>query len=182
MIHLVPCFRVVWCPGRCQQGQIRAHNGCQVRWIVLAEQMYLFFFTFHGARCYFLIDWHSVSWYIVWLAVDVNDLKGKVITQDGVIIFEKVPIVTPNNDLLLKELSFKVTTGMNCLISGPNGCVRWIRCFHFVKQGNDRYHAPPTNDLLQSGINRARVLSSVFLETCGHCSVSKNIIDKKRIS
>ncbi|KAF8933649.1 ATP-binding cassette sub- D member 3 [Podila verticillata] len=55
-------------------------------------------------------------------SVDVNDLKGKVITQDGVIIFEKVPIVTPNNDLLLKELSFKVTTGMNCLISGPNGC------------------------------------------------------------
>lgn len=57
----------------------------------------------------------------------MNDLKGKVITQDGVIIFEKVPIVTPNNDLLLKELSFKVTTGMNCLISGPNGCVSWIR-------------------------------------------------------
>ncbi|KAF9330980.1 ATP-binding cassette sub- D member 3 [Podila minutissima] len=55
-------------------------------------------------------------------SVDVNDLKGKVITQDGVIIFEKVPIVTPNNDLLLQELSFKVTTGMNCLISGPNGC------------------------------------------------------------
>ncbi|KAF9583853.1 ATP-binding cassette sub- D member 3 [Lunasporangiospora selenospora] len=55
-------------------------------------------------------------------AVNVNDLKGKVITQDGVIIFDKVPIVTPNNDLLLKELSFKVSTGMNCLISGPNGC------------------------------------------------------------
>ncbi|GJJ77854.1 ATP-binding cassette, subfamily D (ALD), member 3 [Entomortierella parvispora] len=54
--------------------------------------------------------------------VDTTGLKGKVVTQDGVIIFEKVPIVTPNNDLLVKELSFKVTTGMSCLISGPNGC------------------------------------------------------------
>ncbi|RIA80538.1 ABC transporter transmembrane region 2-domain-containing protein [Glomus cerebriforme] len=55
-------------------------------------------------------------------AVTPNDLKGKVITKDGVIIFDKVPIITPNNDLLVKELSFKVETGMNCLISGPNGC------------------------------------------------------------
>ncbi|KAF9165294.1 ATP-binding cassette sub- D member 3 [Actinomortierella ambigua] len=55
-------------------------------------------------------------------SVDTKGLKGKVVTQDGVIVFEKVPIVTPNNDLLVKELSFKVTKGMNCLISGPNGC------------------------------------------------------------
>ncbi|KAF9113859.1 ATP-binding cassette sub- D member 3 [Mortierella sp. AM989] len=54
--------------------------------------------------------------------VDTNDLKGKVITQDGVIIFEKVPIVTPNNDVLLKELSFKVTRGTDVIIAGPNGC------------------------------------------------------------
>ncbi|CAG8453533.1 2698_t:CDS:10 [Acaulospora morrowiae] len=55
-------------------------------------------------------------------AVTPKDLKGKVITKDGVIIFEKVPIVTPNGDVLVKELSFIVETGMNCLISGPNGC------------------------------------------------------------
>ncbi|CAG8595291.1 470_t:CDS:10 [Diversispora eburnea] len=47
--------------------------------------------------------------------VTPSDIKGKVITKDGVIIFEKVPIITPNNDVL-------VETGMNCLISGPNGC------------------------------------------------------------
>nr|CAG8440986.1 13659_t:CDS:10 [Entrophospora candida] len=47
-------------------------------------------------------------------AVTPNDLKGKIIRSDGVIIFEKVPIITPNYDVL---------TGMNCLISGPNGCV-----------------------------------------------------------
>ncbi|KAF9973410.1 ATP-binding cassette sub- D member 3 [Actinomortierella ambigua] len=55
-------------------------------------------------------------------SVDTKGLRGKVVTQDGVIVFEKVPIVTPNNDLLVPELSFKVTRGMNCLISGPNGC------------------------------------------------------------
>jgi ATP-binding cassette subfamily D (ALD) protein 3 len=39
-----------------------------------------------------------------------------------VIEFERVPIVTPNGDILVKELSFKVVSGMNCLITGPNGC------------------------------------------------------------
>ncbi|CAG8601071.1 9614_t:CDS:10, partial [Ambispora leptoticha] len=50
------------------------------------------------------------------------DLKGRIVTQDGVIVFEHVPIQTPNNDVLVKDMSFKVETGMNCLISGPNGC------------------------------------------------------------
>ncbi|KAI7903409.1 ABC transporter transmembrane region 2-domain-containing protein [Cokeromyces recurvatus] len=54
--------------------------------------------------------------------IDTNNTNGKVLVRDGVIIFDKVPIVTPNNDILLKDLSFKVSTGMNCLISGPNGC------------------------------------------------------------
>ncbi|CAO3669090.1 unnamed protein product [Umbelopsis vinacea] len=55
-------------------------------------------------------------------SIDTTHLKGKVIIQDGVINFNRVPIVTPNKDVLLKELSFRVNTGMNCLISGPNGC------------------------------------------------------------
>ncbi|KAG0287033.1 ATP-binding cassette sub- D member 3 [Linnemannia gamsii] len=55
-------------------------------------------------------------------SVNTNDLKGRVVTQDGVIIFDKVPIVTPNNDVLVKELSFKVTRGTDVIIAGPNGC------------------------------------------------------------
>ncbi|KAI9304505.1 ABC transporter transmembrane region 2-domain-containing protein [Cunninghamella echinulata] len=54
--------------------------------------------------------------------VDSSKMNGKLIVKDGVIIFDKVPIVTPNNDVLLKELSFKVNQGMNTLVSGPNGC------------------------------------------------------------
>ncbi|KAI9323415.1 ABC transporter transmembrane region 2-domain-containing protein [Dichotomocladium elegans] len=56
------------------------------------------------------------------MTVSSDEVKGKVIVKDGVIIFDHVPIVTPNSDVLLKDLSFKVSTGMNCLISGPNGC------------------------------------------------------------
>ena len=55
--------------------------------------------------------------------VDKNDLKGEVFeSKDGSIELSSVPIVTPNGDVLVKELNFKVSRGMNCLITGPNGC------------------------------------------------------------
>jgi ATP-binding cassette subfamily D (ALD) protein 3 len=34
-------------------------------------------------------------------AIDTTHLKGKVIIQDGVINFNRVPIVTPNKDVLV---------------------------------------------------------------------------------
>lgn len=36
--------------------------------------------------------------------------------------FEKVPLVTPNGDILIKEMNFEVTSGTNVIICGPNGC------------------------------------------------------------
>lgn len=33
-----------------------------------------------------------------------------------------VPIVTPNNDLLVQSLSVKIPPGRHLLITGPNGC------------------------------------------------------------
>jgi ATP-binding cassette subfamily D (ALD) protein 3 len=53
--------------------------------------------------------------------VDSSKLNGNVINQDGIINFENVPIITPNGDVLVHSLNFKVTSGMNCLITGPNG-------------------------------------------------------------
>ncbi|RVE45772.1 hypothetical protein evm_009572 [Chilo suppressalis] len=47
---------------------------------------------------------------------------GRIIYQDKIIRFEKVPLVTPNGDVLIKELSFEVKSGMNVLVCGPNGC------------------------------------------------------------
>jgi ATP-binding cassette subfamily D (ALD) long-chain fatty acid import protein len=38
------------------------------------------------------------------------------------IIFEKVPILSPNGDVLLPEMSFEIRPGMHLMISGPNGC------------------------------------------------------------
>ncbi|XP_043275306.1 ATP-binding cassette sub-family D member 3 [Venturia canescens] len=47
---------------------------------------------------------------------------GKIIAKDNIIRFDRVPLVTPNGDLLIKELSFEVKSGMNVLVCGPNGC------------------------------------------------------------
>jgi ATP-binding cassette subfamily D (ALD) protein 3 len=55
--------------------------------------------------------------------IDKQDLKGEIsYSSDGSIVLEHVPIVTPNGDVLVRELNFTVTSGMNCLITGPNGC------------------------------------------------------------
>jgi ATP-binding cassette subfamily D (ALD) protein 3 len=47
--------------------------------------------------------------------------SGKIIYQNNIIKFEKVPLVTPNGDILIEELSFEVKSGINVLICGPNG-------------------------------------------------------------
>ncbi|XP_043796452.1 ATP-binding cassette sub-family D member 3 [Apis laboriosa] len=47
---------------------------------------------------------------------------GKIINKDNIIKFEHVPLITPNGDILIKELSFEVKSGMNVLVCGPNGC------------------------------------------------------------
>ncbi|KAF2882972.1 hypothetical protein ILUMI_23200 [Ignelater luminosus] len=52
---------------------------------------------------------------------DVKTNEGKLIFKDKIIKFDKVPIVTPNGDVLIKELSMEVKSGMNVLVCGPNG-------------------------------------------------------------
>ncbi|XP_050401971.1 ATP-binding cassette sub-family D member 3 [Patella vulgata] len=48
--------------------------------------------------------------------------SGKIVVQDHLIKFDKVPLVTPNGDVLIRELSMEVKSGTNVLICGPNGC------------------------------------------------------------
>ncbi|XP_046400594.1 ATP-binding cassette sub-family D member 3 [Ischnura elegans] len=48
--------------------------------------------------------------------------SGRVLFQDNIIKFDRVPLVTPNGDILVPELSFEVRSGMNVLVCGPNGC------------------------------------------------------------
>ena len=48
--------------------------------------------------------------------------KGKLEHTEDFIEFDHVPIISPNGDVLVKEVHFKVTRGMNTVITGPNGC------------------------------------------------------------
>ncbi|KAK2150705.1 hypothetical protein LSH36_394g02081 [Paralvinella palmiformis] len=48
--------------------------------------------------------------------------SGRIIKEDKIIRFEKVPLITPNGDVLVKELNFEVKSGLNVLVCGPNGC------------------------------------------------------------
>ncbi|XP_066247854.1 ATP-binding cassette sub-family D member 3 [Euwallacea similis] len=46
---------------------------------------------------------------------------GKLVFQNNIIKFDKVPLVTPNGDVLVPELTFEIKSGMNVLVCGPNG-------------------------------------------------------------
>lgn len=48
--------------------------------------------------------------------------SGKICAMDNVIRFDSVPLVTPNGDVLITDLTFEVKSGMNVLVCGPNGC------------------------------------------------------------
>ncbi|XP_035721905.1 ATP-binding cassette sub-family D member 3-like [Vespa mandarinia] len=52
----------------------------------------------------------------------VHPGAGKIVAKDNIIRFEHVPLVTPNGDILIKELTFEVQSGMNVIVCGPNGC------------------------------------------------------------
>jgi len=54
-------------------------------------------------------------------SVELMNSRGTVVDGDF-IEFKGVPIVSPNGDLLVDNLDFKLTTGMHTLVSGPNGC------------------------------------------------------------
>lgn len=53
---------------------------------------------------------------------DIAPCKGLIVFQDNIIKFESVPLVTPNGDVLVRELTFEVPSGCNVLVCGPNGC------------------------------------------------------------
>lgn len=51
-----------------------------------------------------------------------HSTKGAKIIFSDDIIFEDIPIYSPNGDELISKMNFKIQPGMHLLISGPNGC------------------------------------------------------------
>jgi len=48
-------------------------------------------------------------------------MGGKIFNSEN-IIFEDVPILSPNGDILVDNMNFEIKPGMHLMISGPNGC------------------------------------------------------------
>ena len=55
--------------------------------------------------------------------VSIASTRGgaKVFESDN-IIFEDVPILSPNGDVLIDKMNFEIKPGMHLMITGPNGC------------------------------------------------------------
>ena len=49
-----------------------------------------------------------------------------MVTTTATIEALNMPIVSPNGEILLKDLNLKIEPGAHCIISGPNGCGKAI--------------------------------------------------------
>jgi ATP-binding cassette subfamily D (ALD) protein 3 len=50
-----------------------------------------------------------------------NLQKGKILQMKDAIKLQEIPIMTPGGEVLIKDLTLKITNKMNCVIIGPNG-------------------------------------------------------------
>ena len=46
---------------------------------------------------------------------------AKIVSSEN-ISFKDVPILSPNSDVLIPKMNFKIKPGMHLMITGPNGC------------------------------------------------------------
>jgi len=46
---------------------------------------------------------------------------AKIVRSDN-IIFNEVPVLAPNRDVLVEKMSFEIKPNMHIMITGPNGC------------------------------------------------------------
>ena len=53
---------------------------------------------------------------------DLVKERGIINHDDDKLVMNKVPILAPNGDILIKEVSFELEKGMHLMVDGPNGC------------------------------------------------------------
>jgi len=53
---------------------------------------------------------------------DLVKERGILNHDDDKLVMNKVPILAPNGDILIKEVSFELEKGMHLMVDGPNGC------------------------------------------------------------
>jgi ATP-binding cassette subfamily D (ALD) protein 3 len=51
-----------------------------------------------------------------------NKNSGKITYNADFVKFDNIPIMTPNKDMLVDNMSFEIKRGMHLMIAGPNGC------------------------------------------------------------
>ncbi|RHY81354.1 hypothetical protein DYB31_012435 [Aphanomyces astaci] len=61
---------------------------------------------------------------LVHLIRQAQQFRFSISVVDNIIakVYHNVPVMTPNGDVLVPSLSFKVESGMNVVVCGPNGC------------------------------------------------------------
>lgn len=117
--------------------------------------------------------------------ISEDELKGKIIEtardEEPFIEFERVPIATPNGDVLLPEMSFRVDRGMNCMITGPNGCGKsslfrilgslWpLFGGKLTKPPLDEIFYVPQRPYLPMGTLRDQIIYPQSSDACTNCS------------
>jgi ATP-binding cassette subfamily D (ALD) protein 3 len=48
--------------------------------------------------------------------------RGEIKEDETVLKFDKIPVLAPNGDIILKEIHFEIQQGMHVMVDGPNGC------------------------------------------------------------